>query len=661
MRLSKTCISIVVAALVSPVCAIGAGAQDETQDAAQSDTQNAARADTTKADSVQVERFVPTWKSFMKAGDTSVSLGSSMTVSLNPGGDWRLSHSVSVESKDYRNRDMQQINESLMNTASKLSPGLYAVNLSVGESYMKQQTLGLARFGKDIIVNNQTANLNLKFQKPLLGARSSEIVVATDGRRGTNDFKYDSAISGSASGFFRYGFGDALKLSGGVGTSRRSETSKIGTRKIEGLPSKADTVKAFVHYGGGDKGKEPFKAQYSRSYGIERKIAPPRGNALEILDDPDKALDEEERKVVEQIKMNSYLKPAEWLAVEFEFKRDFSDQKNKVDTRLSTKKVSNEIKGSATYFYTSSGSIRFDVVNYEGEYDYGPLSPSSFKDNKRTFTVSFRQKLGDSVKVYMRGSTSLKQQFFKQRETNPRDADYLYYSGIFRMDAVPFENVTTKVDVHADRYERINIDKSLSGENRIDYLYEVKPSLTVKPAPWLAITQDYRIKIEFTDFVYTEERNFLNRTTTLGTGATFYIRQPLTFGFDYRYLMKDTGSYLYPEDGGERLYNRESEDFENGLYLSLDYMPDKDFSVTAQADFRNQKNNRLGSSGGTKVVSSSTLYESGSLKLGVARKKEIFWGGTLDLDVAYIKRFGPFLSKEKKEYWDVETSLKFVF
>jgi hypothetical protein len=619
-----------------------------------------ARTEEEKADTAAVDRFIPTWKSFMVGRDTYVGLGSSMSISIKPGGGWHLSHSVSVETRDYRGRDMKEITERLTNAASKIVPGLYSVNLGFGENYMKKKTLGLARFGKDIVVNNETANANFTLEKPLLGAASSEIVVKADGRRGLNDYKFDSALSGSASGFFNYGLGEYLKVRGGVGTSRKRESSEIGSRKFSGMPSKADTVRLYVDYGKGEKTKKPLTVEYTRSFGIERKVAPPRGNALEILDNPDKALQEEQRKINEKIRMGSYLKPISWLLLEFKFNHELSDQKNKVDTRLSTKRVSTDITGSATYYYARSGLLRFDVTNYQGEFDYGPQSPSSFEENKRTFGVILRQELGDSVKVYLRGSTSLKQQFFKQRKTNPRDADFLYYSGIFRLEAVPFKNVSTMVNANADRYERINIDRSLSGENRIDYTYEVKPSYTIRPLHWISISQEYRIKIEFTDFVHTEERNFLNRTTTLDTKAKLAIRRPLTFGFNYRYLMKDTGSYLNP-DGGERRYNRQSEDFENGLFLSLNYQPEKEFTISAEADFRNQKNNRLGTVDGKKAVTGSTLYESGSLRVGVARKKEISWNGILDLDIAYVKRFGPFLSKERKEYWEVDTSLTFKF
>ncbi|UCF04229.1 MAG: hypothetical protein JSV33_09775 [bacterium] len=621
---------------------------------------NTARAEGEKADTTKIDRFKPTWKSFMVGKDTYVGLGSSMSISIKPGGGWQLSHSVSVETRDYRGRDMKEITERLTNAASKVVPGLYSVNLGFGENYMKKKTLGLARFGKDIVVNNEFANANFTLEKPLLGAASSEIVVKADGRRGLNDYKYDSAISGSVSGSFRYGFGDNFNIRGGVGTSRRRESSEIGSRQFGGMPSKADTVRLFVDYGEGEKAKKPLTVEYTRSFGIDRKVSPPRGNALEILDNPDKALQEEQRKITELIMMGSYLRPVPWLQLEFQFKHELSDQKNKVDTRLSTKRVSTDIKGSATYYYASSGRLRFDVTNYEGEFDYGPQSPSSFEENKKSFGVTVRQEVWDSIKVYLRGTTSLKQQFFKQRRTNPRDADFLYYGGIFRLEAVPFKKVSTMVSANADRYERINIDRSLSGENRVDYTYEVKPGFTIRPLNWVSISQEYRIKIEFTDFVHTEERNFLNRTTTLDTKANLTIRKPLTFGFNYRYLMKDTGSYLSP-DGGERWYNRQSEDFENGLFLSLIYQPEQEFTIKAEADFRNQKNNRLGTVDGQKAVTGTTLYESGSLRVGVARKKEISWNGLLDLDIAYVKRFGPFLSKERKEYWEVDTSLTFKF
>ncbi|MCK4236624.1 MAG: hypothetical protein KAX38_05865, partial [Candidatus Krumholzibacteria bacterium] len=134
---------------------------------------------------------------------------------------------------------------------------------------------------------------------------------------------------------------------------------------------------------------------------------------------------------------------------------------------------------------------------------------------------------------------------------------------------------------------------------------------------------------------------------------------PLKLDFRHLYMMRDTGSYL--TRGGGEIYSPSNENVEHSLNIDLRYQPSEDFTLKALADFRNQRSNRLGSVGGRSAILSSRINESGGLKLGFVRKRDIGDNGKLDLDIAYVRRFGPHLSKERKEYWEVDASLKFNF
>jgi hypothetical protein len=224
----------------------------------------------------------------------------------------------------------------------------------------------------------------------------------------------------------------------------------------------------------------------------------------------------------------------------------------------------------------------------------------------------------------------------------------------------------------ADRYEVINIDGTLSGDNRVDYLYWAIPKLTFTPLRWLSISQDYAIKVEYTDFVHKEQENYLNRSTTLKTVAAISIVRNLTFRFTHNFLMRDTGSYTYKEklvggelilDRSERLYNPTSENLEFGIQLEVRYQPTANFRMWARTDFQDKRTNRILFDEETlaRVTKTITSYDSGGLVIGFARGRKIGEDGELDLNIAYNRRFGPFLSDEKREYWDVDASLVFNF
>jgi hypothetical protein len=606
---------------------------------------------------VVVDRFVPTSISYVKGSEVDISLGSRMNTTINPGRGWTFSNSLSIERRRYRARQMEDISQNIGGRAAKSEADVYVLDFSVGESYSRKKTLGLGRFGKEIVYNNQNADLNYTFSKPLLGAAQSLLAISAAGRRGTNDFKYDRSLSGSMSGALNYSLGERLNLSGGFGTSRRRESSDIGRIKFAAMPSSGDTLRGGLSYGRSDT--RILEVNYSRIDGIERTVMPPLGNSLEILDDPSKAAKEEAKRKGEDLSVNSSLEPFSFLSLQFRFQHSAQSQKYAVDKRLSVESENTDLSANTTYRYAESGVMSVQISMSESVDDYGPLSLSSSKERGHTIGMSLSQKISDSLSINLSGTSYLKQRYYAKRDVNPRDADYLYYHGEGSIKASPLPRVSTDVTMAADRYETINIDRTLSNDNRVDYQYRVGPMITLKPTRWVSISQDYNVRIEYTDFVYTEDKNYLNRTTTLNSTANFTVFRPLTFNFKHSYLMKDTGSYLMRE--GERRYNRTNENREQSLFLDMRYQVQREFTIKAQADFRNQRNSVFGLVEGRKAVVSSALSESGGMRVGFVRNKKVGRAGSVNLDVSYVRRYGPYMTKERREYWDVNSNITLKF
>jgi hypothetical protein len=606
---------------------------------------------------VVVDRFVPVSTSYVRGGDSDISLGSRMNTILNPGLGWLVTNSIMIERKSYRTREAEDLSQNIGGRASRAEEGVYALDFSFGDSYSRKKTLGLARFGKEIIYNNTSADFNYSYSKPLLGAKQSVLAVNASGRRGTNDFKYDRALSGGLTASLSYAFGNLASLSGGFGTSRSRESSDVGSIKFAAMPSSGDTMRAGFIFGKPEA--KVVSVDYSRIYGVERTVMLPLGNALEILDDPSKANREVTKQRGEDLLVTSSVAPFPFIGVDIQFHRTVQSQSYAVDRRLSGASEDNDLTANARYQYASSGLFTAQVSTSQANNDYGPLSLSSFKERDHTISMSLSQKISDSLSVSLGGTSYLKQRFFSKRDVNPRDVDYLYYHGEASIRATPVRRITTDVTLAADRYETINIDQTYSGDNRNDYQYRVGPTITLRPSNWFSISQDYMVKIEYTDFVYTEDKNYLNRTTTLNTAAGFTIFKPLSLSIKHSYLMKDTGSYLMRE--GERRYNRSNQNVEHGLFFDMAYLVQRDFTIRAQADFRTQRNNVLGAVGGAKGVVSSSLFESGGMRIGFVRNKRIPGGGSINLDVSYVRRYGPYLTQERKEYWDVNSNITLKF
>ena len=133
----------------------------------------------------------------------------------------------------------------------------------------------------------------------------------------------------------------------------------------------------------------------------------------------------------------------------------------------------------------------------------------------------------------------------------------------------------------------------------------------------------------------------------------------LTFDFLHSYLKKDTGSYLMRAAG--RRYSPSNETFEHSLELTARYEVIADFLVTAESDFRIQRSNVIGSRNGRRIIASTTTYESGGMKVGFVRTMKFGERGGISLDVAYVRNYGPYITRERKEYWQADSELTLKF
>ena len=613
-------------------------------------------ADSTVAAPAPIDRFVAVSTSKVESDDISIAIGSGLNVTIDAGRGWSFMHNMGMERRRYRRRNMEDITENVMNKVGKQQPGLYKLGMQVGENYSKKKTLGLGRFGQDIIFNNTSAGLEFAVLKPFLRASTSNLTITADGSKGTNDFKFDRAYSGSASGTLKYLIGDVLAVMGGAGASGRRETSYIGRNRFGPMSSNADSVRAGLSYGRGTA--KAVEVSYNWLRGVDRKVMPPLGNTYEILDKPWLAAKEEARNRAEQLLVNTSLQPFSFLALETKFRHAKATQKYRVDTRLSMQSEENSIDATARYVYAARGNLAFGVSTSDDVWDYGPVSLSSFRERQHVLSLGVSQKLGDSISVSLSGSGSLKQRFYLKRGANPRDADYLFYRGDFSLSA-PYRKFGVDINGTVDRYETINIDNTLSGDNRIDYKYQLGPRLTLKPTTWLSLTQDYIVKIEFTDFVYAEDKNYLNRTTSLNTRAYFKAFRSLAFDFLHSYLKRDTGSYLMRTAG--RRYSPTNETFEHSLRLTSRYEVIADFLLKAESDFRIQRGNVFASRNGQKIIAATTVYESGGMKVGFERTMSLGARGGISFDVAYVRHYGPYITPERKEYWEADSELTLNF
>ncbi len=610
------------------------------------------------ADTVRIDRLSIKSTSKLQFTETYY-LGETGGSSLYQAADgWIYNGNLTVTEKKFRGRDMTMIMENFLASALKTDPGKYTLNISIGETYSRQKSLGLSLYGKEIIMEDESVGADFDYMNPRLGASKTKFFLKSRGSKGQQDFKYNKTFAAETGGYQNYTLGDRIGIGGGFGTNFKREASDVGPIEFNGITSRVDTFRAAFEITGDD---ESFlKVKYSKKIGVMRRVDPPLGNSMQALDRPEDAQREENRIKGEILRVETAIEPFEDLSVEIEFDHNYSDERFLIEDRRNKELETNDLKASVAYRYSDDGALSVSMLRGESDTEFGPTSVASYRVKDYEMNGSLNHAIHDSLRVSLKGSMTLKQKFFKKKEQNPRDADYLYSSLAGTIDTYLFRVIRTSITGSVNRRETINIDATLSGDNRIDSQYKFVPELSISPAKWVTIKQGYEIKVDYTEFSFDPDRNYLNRNTVLTTDATFMIWRPLRFGFNHRYQMKDTGSYT-SRDGGARLYGPTNENLEHRLRMNLNYTPKEDMAFFVETQFKDQVSNSLGFVDGKRVVRTSSPSESGDFRIGMENKTEFTDSGRLDLNIAYVKRYGPFLSEDRRQFWEINANFTLDF
>ena len=600
----------------------------------------------------------PVWGFSTSSDNMQTSMGSKMNVRVDPGRGMLLNSRISVNKRSYKTREITDINESFFLSGVKKEEGIYNLSFTASDDYRATQSVSIARFGKDIVYEDKRVSASFSYLEPLFSASSSSLGIYGEYNEGMHDFKYDEKFTLKAGGGLTYDLGEHFSVSGNYGKMASTENSRVSYLYYESMPTSIDTLTFNSGYRKNDQ--EFLKVSYQKTQGEINRVEPPRGNALQVIDNPELAQKDIIKILSENIEVTSAYMPTGDVTLRINFDHRLEDNSYLVDQRLSQTQESDNITARTDYRFSTRGNASVVVSKRTRDVDYGPTSVSGYREDEDRISFNASQSLGEEFKISLSGQTYLKQRFYKKYEENPRDVDNLYLGGSVSLEAEPFGLLETSVDIEASKYDIINIDASLSGDNRTRYIYRLLPVIMMRPREWLDLTQRYEVKIEYTEYTFDENRNFIDRTVGVETDAgVSFPGKRISFSFNHRYNMRDTGSYLTFE--GEQRYNRSSEDFRHEFRLKMNYLPADYLRFSTDNTLRYRKSNSLGVEDGERIITGSRTYESGTFRIGVKGKKDVMFGASLDLDLYYIRNFGERITREMKEYVDAQMSLSYRF
>jgi hypothetical protein len=199
-----------------------------------------------------------------------------------------------------------------------------------------------------------------------------------------------------------------------------------------------------------------------------------------------------------------------------------------------------------------------------------------------------------------------------------------------------------------NRRETINIPAERSGDNQVQYDYQVKVDYSALLARRVNVRQTFQISAAYTYKIYNDAQNTLSRTNRVTTTVQLPLWDQTRIGLEHIFHRSDTGAYTYPEDGTRRVYSRASESLRQNLKFEMQYQLAKTILIRA---------------GETYDLNYRTVLASGQRTL----RDKLAFTGTVDLQhqfrsgiviKALVQRTS---SSQEEDFWNVDATLEKSF
>lgn len=342
---------------------------------------------------------------------------------------------------------------------------------------------------------------------------------------------------------------------------------------------------------------------------------------------------------------------------------DYAVQK----TRFSNT-VGDGIKGELIYVAPWKTAASVILENTKTLRDFGPLSVSSYDDTRRLAILSLMHTFHKDFNMTLDGSTQLTRSEYLDTEANPRDRDQVDTSVGLKISSQLHPRLTGSVNLGYSASDFINIDSSQSENNRTRRLYELRPGFVYVMNQYLIVTQTYGVVIEYTEFDYTQEDNFLDRNLIFTNRFDFRPMPRIKFVLDYSYNFHDNGSYLPDPITGEEELSVQGEDRRDRFVTRVTYQvlqrmvrPINETADVEQqfAIFAEQKYNRFED---ISVLTDSKIANTdGQITVGTEGRYVWGKGRSFNFMLARVKRFARFGSDKEKDYWDMRSEFVWPF
>jgi len=600
---------------------------------------------------------VDTVTSFNKAyigrirGNVSrVTMGHELTANLRTPRGWALSGRLALDESHYRLQDRRDENKNIgVNLSMRLGP---RVNLTgrISDNRFFNRVVTFSGDAQNFKNDAQQANARLAYFNTFGTGLQVNTYGQTAITKSQQTFLDDLYQEGALAGGLTYTFG-RVSLTGNGFYRHTGGAARASGIEHNDLGVTEDSLGTMMTIRGPKNTN--LNAYYHRFSMTSEFMDLPRGVFLESQFN-ENLVREIETRTAEIFRFSVVTNPTGRVRLAIGGEHSEADSRFVTAFKRNALAVTDGVRATLVYNLTARKSVRVVMDSFDVLHDLGENSLGSYTDRRQNVRADFILPMSDTFEMQVHVGAALFQNFYRDFDVNPRDRDQLDQYVRLRISSVPFQKISAAINLSATQTDIVNISGSLSSNNRQETSFDFRPEFTYQITKRVMLRQAYGLNIEFTDFVFTGDENFLDRNLLFSNTVRAQLTSRLSTVFDYSVLFHDRGSYLAPTPGAERLLEINQEDRRDLMAIDFRYRLNQRLTLLGGYDYTTRRNVF---SGGAQ----SPPFRDGGIEVGAEGNYNFGAGKTLRFRMVKVNRFGQFNSPEQEDYWVADSELNFQF
>lgn len=588
----------------------------------------------------------------IKGDVNQVSMSNRIGANINLGNGLTSITSLSGDEAEYRIEDRSITNKAfLSNLIYPVMPGL-ALNGGISDTRSFNRLITSTGLAQDFINNIQKADASAQYGRVLGGGLFLNGATTLSASRAEQTFETNQSEDGATALGVRYGIGSKFEATARGFLRVASQESESGGRSFSGLGASEDSVLARARIVVRDSAT--VRAEYARYTSEKDFLDIPRTSQGGLaISDTVQVTPEVESRDVKNIMIAAESRPMRGLKLTLRAEHsDAATYFAKAQQRTG-RDTGDLVSGNVTYSPGAKTVFSFDFDKRETLRWLGPERTGHYNDEDKKIRFSLTQTITGSLRMTAQAGASLAQTFYLDPDQDgDRDQRYVYAN--VRLTSKMTAKVDATVYVNAAKTDFIRVRASQSANNRQETMLELRPEFTYRITPRVELTQKYGLNIQFADYVFQENENFLDRIMSFSNVVRARLSTRIGVDFLYTLQLHDKGSYLRPEPKAARVLVVNQEERRDEVKVSFRYQISRRFVILGANDYSQRKD----------LLSSSPnkgLIKNGGVEIGIDGNYEIGAKGALKLAMKRVKRFGRFNAEAQNDYWVMDSSLNYRF